>query len=281
MSKGETPQDAVPPEMVAHYQIADEARRLSSGVHQLELARTQEILERYLPRPPAVILDVGGGPGLHACWLAKQGYEVHLVDAVPFHVEQAKRASDQQPDHPIASLAIGDARALDRLDDSVDVVLLMGPLYHLTERSDRVAALREANRVLKSRGLLFAVAISRFASLLDALVRGLIDDPEFAPILERDLIDGQHRNPTDNPAYFTTAFFHLPGELEGEIQDAGLRHEITLSIEGPGWLLQDFEERWRDPDRRKRLLDAVQATETAASLLGVGAHMMAVARKSA
>ncbi len=97
----------------------------------------------------------------------------------------------------------------------------------------------------------------------------------------RDLIDGQHRNPTDNPAYFTTAFFHLPGELEGEIEEAGLRLEITLSIEGPGWLLQDFEERWRDPDRRKRLLDAVRATETAASLLGVGAHMMAVARKSA
>jgi ubiquinone/menaquinone biosynthesis C-methylase UbiE len=280
MSKGETPKEAVPPEMIAHYQTADEAGRLSSGVHQLELARTQEILERYLPPPPAVVLDVGGGPGLYACWLAKQGYEVHLVDAVPFHVEQARRASDQQPDHPIASLATGDARALGRPDDSVEVVLLMGPLYHLTERSDRVAALREANRVLKPRGSLFAVAISRFASLLDGLVRGLIDDPGFAPIMARDLVDGQHRNPTDNPAYFTTAFFHLPEELEGEIRDAGLRLETTLSIEGPGWLLQDFEERWRDADRRKRLLEAVRATEAAPSLLGMGAHMLAVARKS-
>lgn len=281
MSKGETPQEPGPPEMIAHYETGHEAQRLLSGVHQLELARTQEILGRFLPPPPAVIVDVGGGPGLYSCWLAKQGHEVHLVDAVPSHVEQARRASDQQPDHPLASLATGDARALDCSDDSVDVVLLMGPLYHLTERSDRVAALREANRVLKPRALLFAVAISRFAPLLDGLVRGLLDDPKFAPILERDLIDGQHRNPTDNPAYFTTAFFHLPGELEGEIEDAGLRHEITLSIEGPGWLLQDFEERWRDQDRRKRLLDAVRATETAASLLGVGAHMMAVARKSA
>ena len=281
MSKGETPEEALPPEMIAHYQTGDEAQRLSSGVHQLELARTQEILERYLPPPPAVVLDVGGGPGLYSCWLAKQGYEVHLVDPVPTHVEQAKRASDQQPDHPIASLAIGDARSLDRPDDSVDVLLLMGPLYHLTQRTDRVAALREANRVLKPRGLLLAGAISRFAPLLDGLVRGLLDDPEFAPILERDLIDGQHRNPTGNPAYFTTAFFHLPEELESEIEEAGLRHDITLSIEGPGWLLQDFEERWSDPDRRKRLLDAVRATEAAASLIGVGAHMMAVARKSA
>ena len=281
MSKGKTPEDALPPEMIAHYETGNEAQRLSSGVHQLELARTQEILARYLPPPPAVVLDVGGGPGLYSCWLATQGYEVHLVDPVPMHVEQAKRASDQQPDHPIASLAIGDARSLDRADDSVDALLLMGPLYHLTQRSDRVAALREAHRVLKPRGLLFAVAISRFAPLLDGLVRGLLDDPEFAPILERDLIDGQHRNTTGNPAYFTTAFFHLPEELESEIQDAGLQHDITLSIEGLGWLLQDFEERWSDPDRRKRLLDAVRATETAASLIGVGAHMMAVARKSA
>lgn len=281
MSKGETPKNDVRQEMIAHYETAHEAERLLTGVHQLELARTQEILGRYLPRPPAVILDVGGGPGLYACWLARQGYEVHLVDAVPSHVGQARHASEEQPGHPIASLAIGDARALDWSDDSVDVVLLMGPLYHLTERSDRVAALREANRVLKPRGLLFAVAISRFASLLDALVRGLIDDPNFAPILERDLIDGQHRNPTDNPAYFTTAFFHLPEELESEILEAGLQHDITLSIEGPGWLLQDFEERWRDQDRRRRILDAVRASESAPSLLGVGAHVMAVARKTA
>jgi ubiquinone/menaquinone biosynthesis C-methylase UbiE len=281
MSKGETPQEALPPEMIAHYEAVPEAQRLFSGRSQLELARTQEILGRYLPPPPAAILDVGGGPGLYSCWLAAQGYEVHLVDAVPMHVEQAKRASDQQPDHPIVSLAIGDARILNRSDDSADALLLMGPLYHLTERSDRVAALREANRVLKPRGLLFAVAISRFASLLDGLIRGFLDDPEYAGILERDLVDGQHRNPTDNPAYFTTAFFHLPEELESEIEEAGLRHEVTLSIEGPGWLLQDFEEWWLDQDRRKRLLDAVRAAEIAAPLLGVGAHMMAVARKSA
>src|SRR3989304_4387817 len=116
MSKGETPEEALPPEMIAHYQTGDEAQRLSSGVHQLELARTQEILGRYLPPPPAVVLDVGGGPGVYSCWLTKLGYEVHLIDPVPTHLEQAKRASDQQPGYPIASLAIGDARSLSRSD---------------------------------------------------------------------------------------------------------------------------------------------------------------------
>src|SRR5436190_432260 len=93
----------------------------------------QELLERYLPPAPAVILDVGGGPGVYAYWLARRGYTVHLIDAVPLHVEEARLASSQQPDQPLASSAVGDARQLDWLDESVDAVLLLGPLYHLTE----------------------------------------------------------------------------------------------------------------------------------------------------
>lgn len=224
-----------------HYENGHEAQRLAIGVGQLELVRTQELVRRYLPPPPAVIFDVGGGPGVYACWLARQGYEVHLIDAVSLHVQQAQRASHAQRDHPIASLAVGDARRLERPDASVDGVLLFGPLYHLIDRYDRVTALREAHRILRHGGLVFAVGISRFASTLDGLVRGYLDDPECVRIVEGDLIDGQHRNPTNHPRYFTTAFFHPPDELKAEIEEAGLYHEHTLAIEGPGWLLYNFE----------------------------------------
>jgi ubiquinone/menaquinone biosynthesis C-methylase UbiE len=265
--------------MFIHYESCDEAQRLLSGAGQLELTRTEELVERYLPPPPAAVLDVGGGTGRYACWLARKGYEVHLIDAVPLHVEQARRASQEQPRHTIASLKVGDARELDFADASVDAVLLFGPLYHLTERKDRVMALREAYRVLRDDSLLFAVGISRFASTLDGLFRGLLDDPEFVRIAQRDLVDGQHRNPTNHPAYFTTAFFHHPDELKAEIEEAGLRHERTLAIEGPAWLLQNFEDHWRDEGKRERLLNAVRLIEHEQSLLGASAHMMAVARK--
>jgi ubiquinone/menaquinone biosynthesis C-methylase UbiE len=106
---------------------------------QLELARTQELLQRYLPPPSAVIVDAGGGSGVYAGWLARLGYEVHLIDPVPKHVEQARAASARQTDHPVASIRLGDARRLELPDQSVDAVLLLGPLYHLTELKTAVA----------------------------------------------------------------------------------------------------------------------------------------------
>lgn len=266
-------------EMLAHYESGYEARRLSRGTGQLERARTEELVKRYLPSPPAVVFDVGGGAGVYACWLAREGYEVHLVDAMPLHVEQAREASSRQPGYALASINVGDARRLAREEASVDAVLLFGPLYHLTERDDRIAALGEARRILRPGGLVLAAVISRFASVLDGLFLQLLDDPEFQGIVRRDLADGQHRNPTNHPAYFTTAFFHHPEELKREMEEAGLRHEGTLAIEGPGWLLQDFENHWGDDGRRTRLLDAVRAVEAEASLLGASAHLMAVARK--
>jgi ubiquinone/menaquinone biosynthesis C-methylase UbiE len=273
------PGSPLQPEIESHYAAGLEAGRLAQGSGRLELARTQEILRRFLPPPPATVADVGGGPGLYACWLASLGYEVHLYDPVPLHVSQAKEASGSRPTTPLASCSVGDARALSRPDDSADAVLLLGPLYHLTDRADRMAALTEARRVLRPGGTLVAAAISRFASALDGLRAGYLDDPAFVAIVSRDLADGQHRNPGNHPAYFTTAFFHYPDELRQEVADAGLADLQVLAVEGPAWLLQNFDAYWDDPGRRERLLDVVRRTEAEPSLLGASAHLLAVGRK--
>ena len=70
-------------DIVRFYEQGREQDRLAHGVGTLELARTQELLRRFLPPPPADLLDVGGGPGVYAAWLAHAGYRVHLVDPVP------------------------------------------------------------------------------------------------------------------------------------------------------------------------------------------------------
>src|SRR6202034_2104296 len=129
-------------EIEAHYLHGGESERLSNEWGELERLRTQAILARHLPSPPAVILDVGGGAGAYAFPLARQGYEVHLIDPVELHVKQA-RSYSQASGIALASITQGDARQLDFPASSVDAVLLLGPLYHLVERSERMQALLE------------------------------------------------------------------------------------------------------------------------------------------
>ena len=264
-------------EILAYYERYDEASRLARGDGLLEYARMRELIQRFLPSPPGVILDVGGGPGRYSCWLAEVGYDVHLIDPAEIHVRQAREASESQPDQPLASVTRGDARSLYHGDTSVDAVLLMGPLYHLTARDDRLRALREAHRVLKSGGVLIAKAINRFASLLDGLTEGFVDDPAYDSILSRDLEDGQHRGHAHD--YFTTAFFHRPEELEAEVSEAGFVQQGLYSVQGPGQLATDLEERMSDPLKRAQLLDLIRSVEQEMTLLGVSSHLVVVATK--
>jgi SAM-dependent methyltransferase len=248
-----------------HYEGGVELGRLydETGQPRLELVRTLELLERFLPPPPADVLDVGGGPGVYAAALTDRRYRVRLIDALASHVERARRDGRFEAE-------VGDARALDSPDESWDAVLLMGPLYHLTERRDRLDALAEARRVLRGEGVLLAVAISRYASLFDGFRFGRYDDPGFAEVVERDLASGQHRNEQDVEGWFTTAYFHHPEELEAEVREAGFVLERVLAIEGPAaWFSAATETRvW-----------AARLTEDDPAVRAVSPHLLAVARR--
>jgi ubiquinone/menaquinone biosynthesis C-methylase UbiE len=250
-----------------YYSLGGERDRLVAAGDRLELVRTLELLAQVLPPPPATVLDIGGGPGVYASRLARDGYRVHLIDVVPLHVEQAReRATVDAP----FKADLGDARDLSGFaDESIDAVLLLGPLYHLTERTDRVRVLAEARRVVRPGGVVAAVAISRYASLIDGTAHGFLDDPRFVAVVERDLRDGQHRNPAHVEDWFTTAYFHLPGDLCSEVEDAGLSVERLAGVEGPGG--------WFDlwPDQRERVLRAARLAEDVPAM---SAHMLCVAR---
>jgi SAM-dependent methyltransferase len=268
-----------PDEVLGYYALGAERGRLEEGYFPLERERTQELLTRHLRPPPVVVLDVGGAAGAYSFWLAERGYEVHLVDPVPLHVAQAVEASRSRATGRLASVRVGDARRLEFDDGCADAVLLLGPLYHLTERTDRLAALAEARRVLKLGGLVFAAGISRFASLLDGLRGAVFDHDAFASIVERDLADGQHRNETGVADFFTTAFFHRPGELAEELREAGFALAGLFAVEGPGAFVPDFRRRWEEPGSRERLLDLVRRVEREPALLGASPHLLGVGRR--
>lgn len=265
-------------EVAEYYAAFPEERRLVTGSSRLEFERTKDILTRVLPPPPARVVDVGGAAGAYSSWLAGRGYEVHLVDLSPRLVEEARRRHGRAP-LPVASFTVADARALPQEDDFADAVLVMGPLYHLVDRRDRVRALVEAVRVARRDGVVAAAAISRYASALDGLARRLTLDPRFVAIRDRDLRDGQHRNETERIDYFTTAYFHRPEDLQYELAEADLRDVRVLGVEGPGWILQDFEERWGNDALRADLLHVARALEVEPSIVGASAHLLGVGRK--
>jgi SAM-dependent methyltransferase len=278
---------AIDPEIEAYYARGLEPGRLDHGYFPLERARTQEIVLRHLAPPPGVVLDVGGAAGAYALWLSARGYAVHLVDPVPLHVDEARRASAKSA-HPLAGVAQGDARTLAQPDASADAVLLLGPLYHLITREDRVRALAEAGRVLRPGGVLFAAAISRFASLVDNITEPVeprgqappaFTDPEVLRMVRQDLGGGPHENTSGEARYFTTAYFHHPDELADEVRAAGLALVEVLPLESVGAFTACFPTVWADPGGRETLLSLVRQVEREPSLLGISPHLLAVARR--
>ena len=260
---------ALDPDVLAYYERGAEDARLRDGVGRLELLRTQDVLRRALPPAPARVLDVGGASGVHAEWLAADGHQVELLDPVPLHVDQAGRCTG-------VTARLGDARELPYQDASFDVVLLLGPLYHLHERADRLRALREARRVARPGGLVAAATISRYAPLHDALLAGRYVDPEVRERHTAILATGrQHARPGEE---FTTAYFHEPAEIPGEFADAGLTGPVTYGLEGAVWLLGGAEEQLADAGRLAAVLHSLRAVETVPGLAGVSAHLLTTAR---
>lgn len=267
------------PDVLEHYTAGVEADRLSRGMGRLEELRSWDVLARWLPSAPATVLDVGGGPGRYAVPLAAQEYDVHLLDPVPLHVEQAQQHSAAGR-RSLASARLGDARELPFHDTSADVVLLMGPLYHLVERGDRLRALREAHRVLRPGGVVVVSAVNRFASALSGFHSEFLRQEEFLPIVLADLETGVHRNPGNRPGWFTTAYFHHPTELTAELAEAGFEPDGTVGLEGLAGAAPDIDGLLDDDATRSRVLDVLRRTEKETALLGVSSHLMARGRRS-
>lgn len=268
----------VAPEIIAHYSASDEGSRLANGLGLVERDRTRRLVGHRLPPPPAVVLDVGCGAGVHAVWLAARGYEVHAVDPVARHVHEAATAAAERGVE-LASARVGDASELGHGDTTVDAVLAFGPLYHLQERSARATALAEARRVLRPGGWFFGAAISAFASMVSAFREGLLADQVFLGIVEGDLATGRHDNPTGDPGFFTTAFAHRPEQLASELEDAGFDEVEVVAIEGLAWAIDDVDSVWSAPDTRTRLMELLDSTEREPSVLGASTHLMGVGRR--
>jgi ubiquinone/menaquinone biosynthesis C-methylase UbiE len=267
-------------EIYNFYNNGAEIGRLERGLGIVEFHRTKEILSRYIDGGK-VIYDIGGGIGMYTAWLAKKGNEMHLIELAENAVEYAK-ANMMKDCHFIAET--GNALQINRPDKSADVVLLMGPLYHLRNREDRLQSLREAFRVLKKGGLMVAAGISKFSSMTWGLsVYGekndFIDDPVFFNMIKGEMTTGDHIRPKEYPKFIAEAFFTTSEEMKSEIAEIGFAVEKAIAVEGCIWFTPHLTEKWEDEASRERLLEIVRITETEPEMMGMSPHFLVVARK--
>ena len=241
----------------------------------LEFMRSKEIISRYLCALQMEIADIGGAAGAYSYWLAAQGHHVHLLDFTPSHIEQAKKYGRKNKTQ-LSSYDCSDARQLPYEDDSFDMVLVMGPLYHLQEKEDRLRCLAEARRVLKPGGTLLCSLISRYASLFDGFGELFVNDDRFVGILESALETGRH-SPGETP-YFTSAFFHSPGDIEDELMTTGFHSIDLIAIEGFA-RAANVADILKNEKQTNLLLEYIKKTERVPELMGMSDHFFAVTSK--
>jgi len=259
------------PETKKMYEEGIETYRLEQKWGRLEKLRVEQLLNQLLPNPPATIADIGGGTGVYAFPLAKKGYALYLIDPVAFHIEEAKRKVSLQKETPLQEYIIADARQVPLADNSVDVVLLFGPLYHLN-KEDRQIALNEAYRILKPNGIILAQTISKYALMFEVFFDEKINQgKEISQQIESCLDDGCF---TYNGGSF---YAQTPEELRNEVEQAKFQNVRLLAIEGFSRWLPSKE--WDNEYVRKKMLHFIQKTEEDPSILGISDHIMAVGQK--
>lgn len=274
---------------LTYYESGFEHNRLKTDIGLIEFERTKEILLENLPKPPAVIYDIGGAYGEYSWWLASLGYEVHLFDLFPKNIELSKLLGDEYPACNLASAEVCDAISVPRESKSADAVLLMGPLYHITDYNERISAIKESHRLLKDGGVLFTAALTPYSVLLHNITvydpfgdnpNKTLEDPDFIKMIEREVKDGKHINP-DNSIYsgIGSAHLHTAKELRAELFDAGFEESTVHGVMGGAWLANDIETLWKNEASRNVLMNTVRILDTCEEIIGLSGHLLSVSVK--
>ena len=276
--------------VLAGYNAGIERDRLRIGIGLLEFERTKEILMEKLPSPPAVIYDIGGAYGEYAWWLASLGYDVHLFDLSETNIEMSKELATEYPGTRLNSATVCDARSIPRPDKSADAVLLMCPLYSITEYEERILAIIECHRLLKEDGLLFSAALTPYSVLVSRLAvyhederkkRRELDDPAVISMIERALEDGCYINPEKKIANgIGSSHLHTAKALREELSCGGFNNTFVHGIMGGAWLAPNLDELLRNEETKKVLLKTIRMLDTHEEIIGLSGHLLAVSEKS-
>lgn len=275
--------------VLAGYNAGIEKNRLRSNIGLIEFERTKELLLENLPNPPAVIYDIGGGYGEYAWWLTSLGYEVHLFDLSETNIRMSAELACEYPGYHLKSSEVCDARSIPRADRSADAVLLMGPLYHITEYGERICAIKESHRLLKDNGILFSAALTPYSVLLHCITvyrlegrkkKSALDSPACMAMIERELHDGCHINPEKRILNgLGTSHLHSAKALRSELCDGGFPNTTVHGVMGGAWLAPNLDTLLADEASKAALMNTVRLLDGHEEVIGLSGHLLAISKK--
>ena len=207
------------------YELFNEDKRLNRGkASRVEFLTNTRYIDQYLS-PGDRILDIGAGAGEYSIHYAKQGYQVNALE-----LTDANIAAFRKKITPEMNLELAQGNAIDLScfqDDSFDVVLLFGPLYHLSKEEDRLTCIREARRVCKENGTVFYAFITNDMVLMT----------EFSYDKQFFLGDSYDHN-TFDLENFPFVFFTI-SECTSMLEKAGVHVTKKVASDGFSELMED------------------------------------------
>ena len=261
--------------VIESYENYREENRLTTNhARRIEFLNTVRILDEWLPAP-CRILDCAAGTGIYACWLAERGNDVTATDLTPRHIQVLRETLKTKP--YTMETAVMDAVDLSAFaDETFDVVLNMGPFYHLVEETDRRRCLRESLRVLKRGGLLVTAYIPRFYVFQHVAVQ----NPQYlnAALSEQILRTGVLRH-EDETCFWTDTYYATAEEMEALYRQHGLQVVDHFAQDGMTPQLADKIDCWNE-EQFQIWCDHHYALCREKSLLGASNHVVVIGRKS-
>ncbi len=262
-------------DIAAFYDSDPEGEHHRLEQRQLEYDLTWRYLNQYLPSQGA-ILEVGAATGRYTLELAKRGYTLAAVDLSVALIAQCRKSIAAEGLEGRVRLVVADARDLSEVvEKGFDVVLLMGPLYHLIEEADRKLALKEAFDRLREGGILFSSFLSRFGTVGDMLKNnpGWIEDQaEVRSLLERG------RRPDDYPRGGFRGYFAHVTEIAPLHEAMGFETITVAGIE-PAISADDESYNKLQGKQRQLWLDLLYEISAERSIIGASRHLLYIGKK--
>ena len=250
-------------ELITYYNKFNEEKRLNTKHGQVEYLTAIKYLEKYLKNGDKII-DIGAGTGKYSKYFMDKGYDVTAVELVKHNLRIIESKGIKS--------YLGNATNLNKFDDnSFDITILFGPMYHLISMDDKIKALSEAKRITKKGGYIF---ISYCVNEYAIITHGFIDN-NIKEAIKNNEIDNEYKITTKNNDLYSFVRIEDIDYLKDKLD---LKREIIISQDGCTEYIKKVINKM-DDETFNLFLDYHFKTCERKELLGAGRHILDILKK--